>query len=126
MTSSGKSGITRGSAARCAELIIHFIDDSISKESNMKRTMFSLLQPSMLLLIMVFWSSAPASWIDNPFTVTAVSITTLLIVQVLELFIERHASWRMYRLQFLTGLFFSVLHFSVVSGVWGRAAQGAL
>ncbi len=31
MTSSRKSGIKRASAARCAELIIHFVDDSTSK-----------------------------------------------------------------------------------------------
>jgi sterol desaturase/sphingolipid hydroxylase (fatty acid hydroxylase superfamily) len=92
----------------------------------MKRTMFSLLQPAMLVLIMVFWSSAPASWIDNPFTVTAVSITTLLIVQVLELFIERHASWRMYRLEFLTDLFYAVLYFAVISGVEDSLAEGPL
>src|SRR5882757_8787600 len=92
----------------------------------MKRTMFSLLQPSMLVLIMVFWSSAPASWIDNPFTVTAVSITTLLIVQVLELFIERHASWRMYRLEFLTDLFYAVLYFAVISGVEDSLAEAPL
>ncbi len=57
----------------------------------MKRTLFSLLQPAMLALILIFWASAPASWIDNPLTVTAVSITTSAIVQVLELVMERHA-----------------------------------
>lgn len=80
----------------------------------MKRTLFSLLQPAMLALIVFFWASAPTSWIDNPFTVTAVSITTLAIVQLLELVIERHVGWRTYRLEFLTDLFYTVLFYAVI------------
>jgi sterol desaturase/sphingolipid hydroxylase (fatty acid hydroxylase superfamily) len=92
----------------------------------MKKKMFSLLQPSMLVLVTVFWSSAPASWIDNPLTVTAVSITTLLFVQLLELFMERHAGWRMYRLEFLTDLFYAVLFYGVISGVEDSFAEAPL
>ncbi len=92
----------------------------------MKRTLLRLLQPSMLVLIIVFWSSIPASWIDNPFTVTAVSIATLLIVQVLELFIERHAGWRTYRLEFLTDLFYAVIYFGVISSVEDDVAEAPL
>jgi sterol desaturase/sphingolipid hydroxylase (fatty acid hydroxylase superfamily) len=88
--------------------------------------MSSLLQPSMLVLIIVFWSSAPASWIDNPITVTAVSVTTLLFVQVLELFMERHAGWRLYRLEFLTDLFYAVLYYAVISGVVENLADAPL
>lgn len=92
----------------------------------MKKPLLSLLQPSMLLLIIVFWSGVPASWIDDPFTVTAVSIVTLLLVQVLELFIERHAGWRTYRLEFLTDLFYSVIYFGVISGVEDNLAGAPL
>ncbi len=92
----------------------------------MKRTLFSLLQPAMLALILIFWASAPASWIDNPLTVTAVSITTLAIVQVLELVMERHASWRTYRLEFLTDLFYAVLFYAVILGVEDSFAEAPL
>src|SRR5579859_5001955 len=83
----------------------------------MRRTMYSLLQPAMLALIVLFWASAPTSWIDNPFTVTSVSIATLSIVQVLERLFERHAGWRMYRLEFLTDLFYVALYYGVISTV---------
>lgn len=92
----------------------------------MKRTLFSLLQPSMLVLIIVFWSSIPASWIDDPVTVTAVSVITLAIVQLLEFFFERHAGWRIYRLEFLTDLFYSVLYFGVIAGVEDNLAETPL
>jgi sterol desaturase/sphingolipid hydroxylase (fatty acid hydroxylase superfamily) len=83
----------------------------------MKRTLYGLIPPAMLALIVVFWEIVPESWVDNPFTVTAVSITTLSIVQVLEFINERHAGWRMYRLEFLTDLFYAVLYFGVISGI---------
>jgi sterol desaturase/sphingolipid hydroxylase (fatty acid hydroxylase superfamily) len=92
----------------------------------MKKTMLSLLQPAMLVLLVAFWSSVPASWVDNPFTVTAVSISTLLMVQLLELVMERHAGWRMYRLEFLTDLFYAVLYFGVISGVEDSFAEAPL
>jgi sterol desaturase/sphingolipid hydroxylase (fatty acid hydroxylase superfamily) len=79
--------------------------------------LYSLLQPGILALVVLFWATAPASWIDNPLTVTCVSIATLSIVQVLERFDERHAGWRMYRLEFLTDLFYVVLFYAVIDGV---------
>ena len=93
----------------------------------MKRVVLSpVLQPAMLALVLLFWAGVPASWIDNPFTVTAVSIATLVFVQALEFVSERHAGWRMYRLEFLTDLFYAVLYYSVISGVVENLADGPL
>jgi sterol desaturase/sphingolipid hydroxylase (fatty acid hydroxylase superfamily) len=92
----------------------------------MRKTLYSLLQPTMLALIVVFWLSVPASWVDNPLTVTSVSIVTLLFVQWLERVDERHASWRMYRLEFLTDLFYVVLFYAVIDGVEDRFAETPL
>ena len=92
----------------------------------MRRTMYSMLQPAMLALVVLFWASAPASWVDNPFTVTSVSIATLSIVQVLERLMERHAGWRMYRLEFLTDLFYVVLFYAVIEGVEDHLAETPL
>jgi len=88
--------------------------------------MYSLLQPAMLALIVLFWASAPTSWIDNHFTVTLVSIATLSIVQVLERLIERHAGWRMYRLEFLTDLFYLSLYYAVILKLETKLAEEPL
>ncbi len=88
--------------------------------------MHSLLQPAMLALVVLFWANAPTSWIDNHFTVTLVSIATLLIVQLLERVNERHAGWRMNRLEFLTDLFYVVLFYAVIEVVEDHLAETPL
>jgi sterol desaturase/sphingolipid hydroxylase (fatty acid hydroxylase superfamily) len=83
----------------------------------MKSRLFGLIPPAMLASIMVFWVSIPAAWVDDPLTVTAVSVVTLMMVQALEFMAERHAGWRLSRLEFLTDLFYAVLYFGVIAGV---------
>src|ERR1700733_9756611 len=92
----------------------------------MKPKLFGLFPPAMLVLVLVFWGNVPASWSDNPFTVTAVSIATLAIVQLLEFANERHAGWRLYRLEFLTDLFYAVLYFGVIAGLEDDYAETPL
>jgi hypothetical protein len=92
----------------------------------MKRMLFSVVQPAMLAAVLMFWWMAPASWIDNPFTVTAVSILTLSFIQMLEFVNERHVGWRIYRLEFLTDLFYAVLFFGVIAGVEDSYAETPL
>jgi sterol desaturase/sphingolipid hydroxylase (fatty acid hydroxylase superfamily) len=92
----------------------------------MKTNLFGLFPPTMLVLVVVFWSNIPASWVDNPITATAVSIATLLIVQMLELIRERHAGWRIYRLELLTDIFYAVLYFGVIAGVEDEFAETPL
>lgn len=92
----------------------------------MKKLLLSLVQPAMLALIVLFWAFVPASWIDNPLTVTAVSVATLAIVQMLEFVNERHVGWRIYRLEFLTDLFYAVLYFGVISDLVDNFADTPL
>ena len=92
----------------------------------MKKLVLNVIQPAMLAMVLLFWATAPASWVDNPLTVTAVSVTTLLLVQLLEFVNERHAGWRMYRLEFLSDLFYAVLFYGVISGVEDSLAETPL
>ena len=80
----------------------------------MKRIVFSLFQPAMLALILIFWASAPASLISNPWTVLVASLVTIAMVQGLEFVNERHANWRMSRREFLTDLFYVILFYSLI------------
>ena len=92
----------------------------------MKPKLFGLFPPAMLVLVTVFWGTIPTSWIDNPLTVTAVSVATLAIVQLLEFFNERHTGWRLNRLEFLTDLFYAVLYFGVIAGIEDDYAETPL
>jgi sterol desaturase/sphingolipid hydroxylase (fatty acid hydroxylase superfamily) len=92
----------------------------------MKSKLFGLIPPAMLVFILVFWGNIPASWSDNPLTVTAVSVAMLGIVQMLEFINERHVGWRLHRLEFLTDLFYAVLYFGVIAGVEDAYAETPL
>jgi len=81
----------------------------------MKKTVFTLLQPVTLGLIVLFWASAPASLGEKTWVVTAVSIGTLAMVQALEFVNERHASWRLDLREFLTDCFYLILFFAVIA-----------
>ena len=48
----------------------------------MKRIVFNLFQPATLVLIVSLWARAPASLLDNAWAITAISIGTLAVVQL--------------------------------------------
>lgn len=92
----------------------------------MKRVVFSLLQPATLVLIVLFWASAPASWLDQAWVTTAASLAILVLVQALEFVNERHASWRLSPREFLTDLFYVTLYYTVISAAETRLAEEPL
>jgi sterol desaturase/sphingolipid hydroxylase (fatty acid hydroxylase superfamily) len=92
----------------------------------MKKIALGAIPPAMLGLVILFWINAPASWVDDPLTVTAVSIATLMMVQGLEFVFQRHSGWRLSRLEFLTDLFYAVLYYAVISGVEDTLAETPL
>jgi len=83
----------------------------------MKKTLSSLVQPVIVLIIILFWMFAPAAWVKNSWTVTAMVVGTKILIQSFEFFFERHASWRMNRTEFLTDLFYVGLGFFVISKI---------
>ena len=82
---------------------------------DMKKTIFTLIQPATLGLIVLFWAFAPASWVEKTWLVTAVSIGTLAMVQALEFVNERHAAWRLDLREFLTDCFYLILYFALIA-----------
>ena len=93
---------------------------------NMKRVVFTLFQPAMLALIVVFWAYAPASLLEKGWLVTAISICTLVVVQILEFVNERHPGWRLNWREFLTDVFYVVLYFAVIAKVETKLAEEPL
>jgi sterol desaturase/sphingolipid hydroxylase (fatty acid hydroxylase superfamily) len=92
----------------------------------MKKIVFTLLQPATLVLIVLFWAFAPASYLDKAWLVTAISIATLAMVQTLEFVNERHIGWRLNHREFLTDLFYVVLYFAVIVKLETKLAEEPL
>ena len=81
----------------------------------MKQAMFNLLPPATVAAILTFWAFAPAAWVDNWWTITAVSLVALAFVQVMEWVNERHAGWRINRQEFMTDVFYVVFGITAIS-----------
>ncbi len=83
----------------------------------MKKTLFDLLPPATIAVVILFWSFSPAVWINNPWSVVAVGLFITAFVQSLELVRERHAGWRINKHEFATDLFYVLLSTTVISWV---------
>lgn len=92
----------------------------------MKKLVFTLFQPATLALIVLFWATVPASWLDKTWVITAISVGTLAMVQALEFVNERHAGWRLDLREFLTDLFYVILYFAAISKIETKLAEEPL
>jgi sterol desaturase/sphingolipid hydroxylase (fatty acid hydroxylase superfamily) len=81
----------------------------------MKKTVFNLLPPAMVGLVILFWYQIPAAWVENTATVIIASAVITLTVLGLEFVHERHEGWRMNKREFFTDLFYVVLSATVIS-----------
>jgi sterol desaturase/sphingolipid hydroxylase (fatty acid hydroxylase superfamily) len=75
----------------------------------MRKAFFSLFQPATLVVIVLFWTLAPAPLANNPWTIFAAVTLTKAMILALERVNERHASWRLDRRELLTDLFYVIL-----------------
>jgi sterol desaturase/sphingolipid hydroxylase (fatty acid hydroxylase superfamily) len=94
--------------------------------TTLKKIVFTLIQPATLALIVSFWAYGPAPLLEKAWLVTAISITTLVMVQTLEFVNERHVDWRMNRREFLTDLFYVILYFAVIVKLETKLAEEPL
>ncbi len=92
----------------------------------MKKIVFSLIQPATLAVIVLFWAEAPASLLEKAWLVTAISVATLAMVQMLEFVNERHVGWRLNIREFLTDLFYVILYFAVIVKLETKLAEEPL
>jgi sterol desaturase/sphingolipid hydroxylase (fatty acid hydroxylase superfamily) len=92
----------------------------------MKKTIFSLIQPATVALVVLLWAVAPTSLTENPTTAVVTSIVTLGFVQALEWFNERHVGWRLNRLEFFTDVFYVTLGFTVIDWLSSHLAENPL
>jgi sterol desaturase/sphingolipid hydroxylase (fatty acid hydroxylase superfamily) len=94
--------------------------------TDMKKIMFSYVQPVMVAATLLFWFLAPDAWVKSAWSLTiATSVMTLLVLG-LEWLHERHASWRLTKKEFFTDLFYVVMGSTVISWVTTKLAEDPL
>lgn len=94
--------------------------------TDMKKIMFSYVQPAMVAAVLLFWFLAPATWVKNTWSLTVATSVVTLLVLGLEWLHERHASWRLTKKEFFTDLFYVVLGSTVISWVTTKLAEDPL
>lgn len=92
----------------------------------MKQTLVNLLPPATLAAILAFWAFAPQAWVEAPWALPAVAVTTLVFVQALEFVFERHAGWRMNWREFATDIFYFAFFFFVINWLADTLVNGPL
>jgi sterol desaturase/sphingolipid hydroxylase (fatty acid hydroxylase superfamily) len=92
----------------------------------MKKTVFDLLPPATLAVILCFWMFGPATWIANPWSIVVAGALTTAFVQALEWVHERHAGWRLNKREFATDLFYVILGNTAISWISTKLAEDPL
>jgi sterol desaturase/sphingolipid hydroxylase (fatty acid hydroxylase superfamily) len=94
--------------------------------SRSKTTIFNLLPPAMVALVVLFWAYAPKAFVDNEWSVAIVSVVVVWTILGLEWVHERHAGWRLNKQEFLTDLFYMILSATAISWVSSTLADDPL
>lgn len=81
----------------------------------MKQKIFDLTPPATLVVLLVFWASAPRAWLELWWLLPVVNFAVIALVQGLEFINERHRGWRLNATEFFTDVFYVVLNASVIS-----------
>jgi len=92
----------------------------------MKKILFSYVQPVMVAAVLLFWAFGPAAWIKGDWSLTVATSVTTLLVLGLEWVNERHASWRLTKIEFFTDLFYVVLGSTAITWVTDKLAENPL
>jgi len=92
----------------------------------MKKIMFDLVPPASVAAIVLFWATAPSWFVEKAWSLVLVTCVALIIVQLLELVHERHASWRINKREFFTDLFYVVFGSTVIQWLTAKLADDPL
>lgn len=92
----------------------------------MKQFLFSIVQPVMVALVLLFWAFAPTGWTSEASSlIVATSLTTLMILG-LEWLNERHVSWRLTKQEFFTDLAYLVFGLTAIAWATVKFAEEPL
>lgn len=94
--------------------------------NSIQATLFNLIPPATVAAIVLFWSLAPQAWVNSPWSITCVIVSTLAFVLALEWVNERHAGWRLTWREFFTDAFYVLLGFTVIDWASTHLAEEPL
>ncbi|MFM7405046.1 MAG: sterol desaturase family protein [Erythrobacter sp.] len=92
----------------------------------MKQSLVNLLPPATVVAVVSFWAFAPTAWVEAPWTLPLVVVSTLVFVQLLELVFERHEGWRINGRELATDVFYVALVFGVIGYLSEALVDGPL
>jgi len=92
----------------------------------LKTSIFNLLPPAMIVAVILFWSLAPKSLVDNSWTIIVAGALTTASILALEWVHERHAGWRMNRREFVTDLYYNLLTYTAIAWATSTLAEAPL
>jgi sterol desaturase/sphingolipid hydroxylase (fatty acid hydroxylase superfamily) len=92
----------------------------------MKKIMFSYVQPTMVVMVLLFWAYGPVAWIESDWSIVVATSLTAALVQGLELINERYSSWRITKKEFFTDLFYVILGSTAIAWCTDKLADSPL
>ena len=92
----------------------------------MKQTLLNLLPPAMVAALLLFWTNAPAAFVNSDYGLVLVVLAVVTFVQLLELGFERHEGWRINGRELATDAFYVVLGFTAINWLTNHLAESPL
>lgn len=100
--------------------------EEIAGENKIKKLVFDLLPPAMVVGYIIFWAYGPQALLENPWTMVGAGAFMTIVILFLEWIRERHAGWRLNGREFATDFFYVILGYTVISWVSQKLAEDPL
>lgn len=94
--------------------------------AGIRAALVDLIPPLTLLAVVLFWVFAPEAVVENPWALVIAGVAIMAWVQGLEWLFERHAGWRLNRVEFATDVFYVVLSYTAIAWATTHLADGPL
>ena len=94
--------------------------------NGLRQSLVNLIPPAFFLLVCLFWYFAPPALVEQPATLILVGVAISFSVLGLEWLFERHADWRLNRVEFATDLFYVILSYTAIAWTTTTLAEAPL
>jgi len=100
--------------------------DTAGLRGGLRNSLFNLLPPAMIVVVILFWAFAPASLVKNSWSIIVAGLVTTAMILALEWVHERHVGWRLTWREFSTDLFYVVLSYTAIAWATVKLAEDPL
>lgn len=91
-----------------------------------KAQLLDWVPPIMVVAVVAFWGFAPKAIVENPWSMTAMTVGIVSLILGMEWVHERHVTWRLTWREFLTDTFYLVLGFTAIEWATNNFAENPL